>query len=127
MPEETLDERYERVMREEHEQLARAEAARSRFLETLLGADRMAWQAPPAIQDFDSLLCQHAAQLNNAIRYAMGDALRDGSSTENRSKAMLAITRMIQTNIAIAKVLDPEPPANSKTVHGGDGVRRPQD
>ena len=127
MSEETLDESYERVMREENEQITLAQEARARFLESLLGADRMAWQAPPAIQDFDSLLCQHAAQLNNAIRYAMGDALRDGSSMENRSKAMFAITRMIQTNIAIAKVLDPEPPAKSKTVHGGDGVRRPQD
>ncbi len=127
MPEETLDERYERERREEHEQLDRAEAARKQFLESLLGADRLAWQAPPEIQDFDALLCQHAAQLNNAIRYAMGDALRDGSSTERRSMAMVAITRMIQTNIAIAKVLDPEPPAKSKTVHGGDGVRRPQD
>jgi len=127
MPEESIAERMNREMREEREKIARAEAERERFLESLLGADRLAWQAPPEIQDFDSLLCQHAAQLNNAIRYAMGDALRDRASIESRSLAMGAITRMIQTNIAIAKVLDPEPPAKSKTVHGGEGVRRPQD
>ncbi len=98
---------------------------RKAFLDDLLGTcDKLEWQAPKAIEDFDALLGEHAAQLRNAARYVMGRVLLDDANPEQGAAAASALTRLIQTNISIARVLAT---AKSKTVRGGVEAREPQD
>ncbi len=94
-------------------------AKRAAFLNGLLGADPFERQAPPPLQDFDTQLSEHAAQLAKAARHVMGDVLDDTACLTSRALAIGALTKMIQANVAIAKLLDPNVP--TKTVHG---VRR---
>ena len=118
-----MEEQVDREIAEERRQRAEWRAERLRFKQKLLGADdALDWQAPPKIEDFDALLCQHAAQLSNAVRVTMARVLSDDSEAEVQTKAANALTRLIQTNIAIAKTVAPV--SKSKTVHG---VRRPKD
>ena len=115
--------RYER---EKAEAAARSEAyyaEREAYRQKLFDApDALTWQVPPPVENFDALLAEHAAQLRNAVRHAMGFALADNRDCEANALAASALTRMIQTNIAIAKVI-----GTSKTVRGGVGAEEPQD
>ena len=111
--------RHEEYEKQRAAERAAARARRAEFLNGLLGADQFARQAPPPLQDFDTALCEHAAQLTKAARHVMGDVLDDTACLESRSLAIGALTRMIQANIAIAKTLDPNVP--TKTIQG---VRR---
>lgn len=124
-----MDERNAREIREHREAQAAYRAQRKLFLEKLLGgSDPLTWQMPTEIDDFDALLAQHAAQLRNAVRYMMGEALSDDASAEQRIGAAGALTRMIQTNIAIARKLLPKDAREmSKTGHGGEQPRGTQD
>ncbi|HEX4304292.1 MAG TPA: hypothetical protein VHZ78_15980 [Rhizomicrobium sp.] len=128
-----IQERVEREMDEEEElraaQRAAYQAKRKLFLEALLGgSDPLTWQMPPEIDDYDALLAQHAAQLRNAVRYMMGEALDDDRSPERRNMAAGTLTRMIQANIAIAKTaLSAKPRGKSKTGHGGESAQEAQD
>ena|SRR5258707_6504673 len=107
----------ERVERE-----AQHEAWRKRrreYREKLFGStDPIAWQAPPADVDFDALLAQHAAQLRNAVSLTMEYALSDDVDLKDRPGVLGSLTRMIQTNVAIVRVLRGGT-EKSKTVHGG--------
>ncbi len=118
----------ERQAREELERRAAREEwerKRAQFREALFGsADPLLQQKPQGIADFDGLLRIQAAQLRNAIDYLMEDILRDSASREDRALAVTTVTRMIQTNVAIAKTLAGP---DSKTVHGGDSPKDPQD
>ncbi len=124
-----MNERIERELREERERHAAYKAKRKLFLESLLGGnDPLTWQMPAEIDDYDALLAQHAAQLRNAVRYMMGEALDDDGSPESRVKAAGTLTRMIQANIAIAKTaLSQKSRGTSKTVHGGAPAAEAQD
>ena len=125
MAEESMEDRMDRVRRNESERQAGHKASRQEFLRRLLGGkDALAWQVPPQIEDFDALLLQHAAQLNNAVRYTMEFALCDGIGVSEHTMVIGSLTRMIQTNIAIAKAMTGE---KSKTVRGGPARKYPQD
>ncbi|HXC53813.1 MAG TPA: hypothetical protein VNU97_00810 [Rhizomicrobium sp.] len=126
---ETWAERSARERHEEAQEAAARHAARERFLGKLFGSsDRHDWLAPAAIEDFDDLLSCQAAQLQNAARFTLEDVLSDHISLEGRAKAVGALTRLVQTNIAIAKALrTAEPEAKSKTVRGGRTVKDVQD
>jgi len=117
--------RYER---EEQEAEARREAFRLKreaFRKKLFDApDELTWCAPPPVENFDALLAEHAAQLRNAVRHAMEYALEDTNGQKSNALAASALTRLIQTNIAIAKVIGS---ATSKTVRGGTASTEPQD
>ncbi len=129
MTDQPIQDRIQAHLRDMRQQEAAHKAIRKEFLQKLLdGKDQLAWQAPHQIQDFDELLCQHAAQLRNAVRYTMEYALSDDIEVEEHAKVVGALTRMIQTNIAIAKALVPERlGATLKTVHGGAPAQEPQD
>ena len=102
-------------------------AERLSFKQRLLGSeDAYDWQVPSRIEDFDALLSQHAAQLSNAARVTMEHALSADIKVEAQAMAVGALTRLIQTNIAIAKVLG-SGIAKSKTVHGVATPKEPQD
>jgi hypothetical protein len=121
------DEREERI-READERAAAAASARRSYLEKLLGSkDRYDWNAPRPVEDFDTILAEHAAQLRNAVRFTLDGLLTDNVSTENQAKYASAVDRLIRTNLAIAKVLGPAKHAKSKTVHGGSATGEPQD
>ena len=124
-----ISDEVDRELADERNQDAEREAARKTFLDELFGSsDRLDWQAPSAVEDFDAVLRQHAAQLRNAVRHVMGDVLWDAYSMERRAKAIGALTRMIRTNVAIARALDTKAPtAKSKTVHGVGAPKDPQD
>ena len=118
-----LDRYYENI-REEH----RTNAAKRRaFREKLFGSkDEADWLAPPPLADFDALLAEHAAQLRNVALQVMGNALSDDHSLDGHVSAVGALTRVVQTNIAIAKVLGGRR-ADSKTVHGVSPDADPQE
>ncbi|MEI9886037.1 MAG: hypothetical protein WDN08_05940 [Rhizomicrobium sp.] len=120
-----LDLRLEELERHQAAERAAARQRRRDFLDGLLGADLLARQAPPPLQDFDTALCEHAAQLAKAVRHMMGDVLDDDASLERRTLAVGALTKMIQANIAIAKTLDPDVP--TKTIQGVRRTEGPQD
>lgn len=100
---------------------------RKDFLDKLLGtADPVDRQAPAAIDNFDALLGEHAAQLRSAARYTMGFAVCDDVSIDRHPQMISSLTRLIQANVAIAKVLK-KPREKSKTVHGGEAEKDAQD
>lgn len=138
--------KVEAEFREDQERAARAQVAREGFLKDLFGGgDRQSWLVPQPVVDLDATLAEHFAQLRNAVRYALEDAIDDHRTPERRNLAQTAVTRMVLTNLAIAKVLKAPPPrgfdfrmtvehkgvaptrAISKTVHGGDRPKDPQD
>ena len=89
---------------------------RKEFLDKMLqGDDMAAWLAPSECAPSDEVLSEHMAQLRTAVRYAMQFALADDMTFERNMAAANAATRMIQANIALAKVLNA---ANAKTVRG---------
>ncbi len=97
---------------------------RAALQEKLFGsAELYDWQAPAPIENFDTLLAEHAAQLRNAVRQAMGFVLSDDGDAKDNALAASALTRLIQANIAIAKVLR----ETSKTVRGGAPAADAQD
>jgi hypothetical protein len=109
---------------------ARAEYSRKRaiYREKLFGSsDPVDCHAPQAIEDFDALLAQHAAQLRHAIAYTMEAALDDDVLVRERPKVIASLARLVQTNVAIAKVLRDKKTKNGKTVHGGGKMRGTQD
>ncbi|HEY4940518.1 MAG TPA: hypothetical protein VII56_03760 [Rhizomicrobium sp.] len=126
---EDAEAQVDREIAEERRLRAEWRAERLRFKQKLFGADdALDWQAPPEIEDFDALLCQHAAQLSNAVRMTMSRVLSDDIEAEAQNKAANALTRLIQTNIAIAKTVAPVAPIRkSKTVHGVPKAKEPQD
>ncbi len=119
-----------RCEREENERAARREIRRKEreaFRQKLFDTpDELAWQAPPPLEDFNALLAEHAAQLRNAVRQTMGFALADDNDCKANASAASALTRLIQTNIAIAKVLGVGD-ETSKTVRGGPEPKDAQD
>lgn len=138
--------KVEAEYREEQERAARAQAARDAFLKDLFGSgDRQSWLVPQPVSDFDATLAEHFAQLRNAVRYALEDAIDDHRTPERRNLAQTAMTRMIQVNLALAKALKAPPPrgfdfrmtvehkgtaptrAISKTVRGGAPDKDAQD
>lgn len=127
MSDDTTQDRIQAHLRDLRQQEVAHKAIRQEFLEKLLGGkNQLAWQAPLPLEDFDDLLCQHAAQLSNAVRYTMEHVLSDDAEIPEQAQAVGALTRMIQTNIAIAKALSPLR-AKSKTVRGGSNGKGPQD
>ncbi|MEI9991803.1 MAG: hypothetical protein WDM86_17405 [Rhizomicrobium sp.] len=119
----------EKAEREHAEYEAERAAYRKRreeFQEKLFGSpEPYDWRAPAPVENFDALLAEHAAQLRNAVRQAMGFVLADNIGAKENALAASALTRLIQANIAIAKVLGSR--ATAKTVHGGAEAKEPQD
>jgi len=117
--------------REEAEyQAARAEYLRKRVIyrEKLFGSsDPVDCQVPQAIEDFDALLAQHAAQLRHAIAYTMEAALSDDVRVLERPKVIASLARLVQTNVVIARALRDKKSKNGKTVRGGAKAGGPQD
>ncbi len=116
---------------EDEEERHRAEHAawrqrREEYLQKLFGAaDPLDVHAPAAIADFDALLGEHAAQLRSVARYTMGFTISDELSIDRHIQTAGSLVRLIQTNVAIAKVLAPR--AKSKTVRGMAKDEDPQD
>jgi hypothetical protein len=108
------------------EQQRRRAANRLRDEKLYGSADIADWMAPPPLTDLDTQLAEHAAQLRNVARRVSGDALITDHGIEKHIKLVTALTRVIQTNVAIAKVLKAAAAATSKTVHGGEAPRDPQ-
>lgn len=102
-------------------------AKREAFLAELLGPDKIARLSPSAVEDFDTLLAQHAAQLRHAIAYTMEDVLNDNVRILDRPKVIAALARLVQTNVAIARALRGEKTKSGKTVRGGEPAKEPQD
>ena len=122
-----IEDEVDREIAEARRQRAEWCAERLRFKQKLFGADdALDWQAPTEIEDFDALLCQHAAQLSNAVRMTMGLVLFDDAKPEAQAMAANALVRLIQTNIAIAKVVAPAG-EKLKTVRGVPARKDPQD
>jgi len=125
----TNEERWAReAQREEALEAERAafRKMRAERRERLYGsADSIDWQAPAALADFDALLAEHAAQLRNAVRCTMEFVLWDDAGVKDNAMSASALTRLIQANIAIAKVLGKH--ETSKTVRGGDKAKGTQD
>ncbi|MEJ0028450.1 MAG: hypothetical protein WDN01_20700 [Rhizomicrobium sp.] len=119
----------EKAEREEAEYRANRAAYRKRraeLQEKLFGSPELYdWQVPAPVEDFDALLAEHAAQLRNAVRQAMGFVVSDDLGAKASAVAAAAVARLIQTNIAIAKVLGSR--TRSKTVHSGAQPTEPQD
>jgi hypothetical protein len=114
------EERAEEKRRQE-ENNARYER-RQEFLAELLGPAGVTRYAPPPVSDFDAQLGEHAAQIAKLTRLALNYALNDDWNFDNRIDAANTITRLIQTNVAIARVLR----AQSKTVQGVQQDRETQ-
>lgn len=114
-----------RLEREENEREARAaawQAQRLQFRSKLFGSqDKFDWLAPPPVEDLDAMLGEHAAQLRNAARCITESALQDDTA-KNTVAAVTTLTRVVQANLAIAKVL-----AKSKTVRGVTESKDAQD
>ena len=105
--------------REEFERQRRALRAK-----LLPGTDMFAWVAPDATPPSDELLAEHCAQLRTMVRYTLQYVLDDSIDSQANMRAADAATRMIRTNIALAKALDAK---NAKTVRGGARAKRTQD
>src|ERR1700685_1384083 len=95
------DRRQAELEARRQEYLKKRAELRDRLFES---ADEFDRQAPAPIADFDALLAEHAAQLRNAVRYTMEFALWDDARVKDNVQSASALTRLIQTNIAIAKV-----------------------
>jgi len=112
----------DRFEREEEERAAQREIwrqEREAFRRKLFDApDELAWQAPAPLQDFNTLLAEHAAQLRNAVRQTMEIALDHRNESKANALAALSLTRLIRTNIAIARTLGVGC-ETAKTVRGG--------
>ncbi len=121
---ETEEERETREARE-HLEFQEACARRHAFLDELIGPGGLVRQAPPPLEDFGAALSEHAAQIVKAARHVMGDVVNDSASLDTRSLAISALAKLVQLNIAIAKKVDPTPPA--KTVRGVAASQDPQD
>jgi len=122
-----MEEDWEEQRREAAEAREAYAKERQEFRTKLFGSsDCHDWQAPSPVENFDELLAEHAAQLRNAARHAMGITLDDGHGPETLAQAASALTRMIQTNIAITKVLGAQR-ETSKTVRGGSKAKDAQD
>lgn len=127
MDQEDWRDRFEREEREREERAAAREAAREQFHIKLYGsAERFDWAAPPSVEDFDAMLGEHAAQLRNAARHVTESALHD-RSPKDMAVVVGTLTRVVQTNVAIAKVLRQKDHETSKTVHGATRQKGPQD
>ena len=105
--------------REEFERQRRA--LRTKLLP---GTDIFTWVAPDDTPPSDELLAEHCAQLRTMVRYTLQYVLDDSLDSLANMRAADAATRMIRTNIALAKALDAK---NVKTVRGGKRMRRTQD
>jgi hypothetical protein len=106
----------------------RRRAARERYLTELFGAEE--WQdrvAPQPVEDMDSLLGEHAAQLRNAARYLMNEALSDSRSVVENARAATTVCSLARTNVMIARALREDAEKNRKTVHGVAVTVEPQD
>ena len=113
---------------EERELNARHElrkAQRKKLVETLLSGDLFSRVAPDAHPGSDEVLAEHLAQLRTVVRYALQFVLADDMSLATNLSAANTAQRLIQTNIALAKVLGAT--AKSKTVRGSRTKREPRD
>jgi len=128
---ESDDEAWRRLTKQAEEQRefeARHElrsAQRRKLTETLLSGDLLTWVAPDTHPGSDEVLSEHLAQLRTAVRYALQFVLADDLNLESNLSAASTAQRLIQTNIALAKVLSAPP--KSKTVRGGRVKKEPQD
>ena len=83
---------------------------RTEFRIKMFGADDpVAMYAPQSLDDYETLLGEHAAQLRNAVRSAMTIAISDDVDLTKRIPMLGVLARMIQTNLAIAKAMTHEP------------------
>ncbi|MBS0469870.1 MAG: hypothetical protein JSR60_02275 [Proteobacteria bacterium] len=117
----TFEEQQAEKRRRQEEADARYER-RQAFLTELLGPPGVARFAPPPVRDFDAQLGEHAAQLAKLTRLTLNYALNDDGDLQTQMNAASAVTRLIQTNVAIARVLL----AKSKTVQGVPADKEPQ-
>jgi hypothetical protein len=106
----TWAEQEELERRAEEAERERFRQKRKEFRQKLFGTDDpVALLAPQALEDYDDLLGEHAAQLRNAVRYAMEDAVSDSIRIEQRLPALAVLARLVQTNLAIAKAMKKNP------------------
>ncbi|MGZ6021687.1 MAG: hypothetical protein ACXWLQ_03675 [Rhizomicrobium sp.] len=120
--------RYEARRRRLDAEVAQAKAERQAFLQKfMLGPDVVSWVAPDGCAPSDEVLAEHMAQLRNVIRYALQYAFAEDEPLSASLSAANAATRMIQTNVALAKALKLSGSTNSKTVRGGRRKKEPQD
>jgi len=133
MQDESFAEIAARVHREVEEEEVRREAAqaeydrkRREYRMAMFGTDDpIAMQKPLPVEDFDGMLRVQAAQLRNLVHSLMAEAMYDGDPVSKRAPALYALTRMVQTNVYIARTLAKS--ADSKTVRGVSTLRDPQD
>jgi len=102
-------------------------AQRRKLTDTLLSGDLLTWVAPDTHHGSDEVLSEHLAQLRTAVRYALQFVLADDLSLASNLSAANTTQRLIQTNIALAKVLSVSESAKPKTVRGGRAKKGPQD
>ena len=112
----TFDEMYFDAKRKVEAEEAAREAEyetrrkkRQEFRARLFGTDDpVALLAPQSVDDYDALLGEHAAQLRNAVRRAMEDAVSDDTDIAERIPMLGVLARLVQTNVAIAKAVNRE-------------------
>jgi hypothetical protein len=127
-PEEDCVAQLRRRNQEYLARLRRKEEAHDRFLTKLFGAeDSLDRQAPPPLQNMESQLGEHAAQLRNAARFLMGRLVYSGQEFENSARAAMAICNIARTNVMIARALREDAEKNRKTVDGVAVTAEPQD
>ena len=123
------------VQRELEETLAQLEneytkerRTRKQVLETLLGsADLLFWVAPCDDVVGEDILAEHFLQIRNAVRLVLCLALDDDHGAAVNLNAASTASRLVRTNIALARALGVTAGANSKTVRGGRRRKEPQD
>jgi hypothetical protein len=117
----------DKEQREHNALCALRRAQRRKLTETLLSDDLLSRIAPQAHPGSDEVLAEHLAQLRTVVRYALQFVLADDLSLETNLSAANTTQRLIQTNIALAKVLSASESTKSKTVRGGRARKEPRD
>lgn len=117
----TPEEEAAEEKRRQDEDNARYER-RQKFLDELIGPYGVERFAPQPANDFDALLGEHAAQIAKLTRLSLNYALNDDMNLNSQINAANAVTRLVQTNVAIVRVLR----AKSKTVQGVQPEKEPQ-
>jgi hypothetical protein len=122
----------QRELEEKLTQLEKASAkertSREKVLETLLGsADLLSWVAPCDDVVGEDILAEHFLQIRNAVRLVLCLAVDEDHGAAVNLNAASTASRLVQTNIALARALGVTAGANSKTVRGGRRGKGPQD
>jgi hypothetical protein len=111
---------------EARERQARREAYAAWCAKLYGSGDEMDWCKPAPLDDLDTQLAEHAAQIRNVARNVTSDVLSGSNNADKQIKFVGALTRLVQVNVAIAKVLGGHR-ADSKTVHGVPAAPEAQD